>query len=106
MYEDIKERYTELMASLAETMGDIEEMMSSDEFIEWSLEGGDEEAPRFSNMAELLDTFVTAREAELERSEHLAEVQSCLDQLVEEGKVGMGIDDDGEIRYYAVTEKK
>ena len=96
MYEDIKERYTELMASLAETMGDIEEMMSSDEFIEWSLEGGDEEAPRFSNMAELLDTFVTAREAELERS----------DQLVEEGKVGMGIDDDGEIRYYAVTEKK
>jgi hypothetical protein len=87
MYNTAKEKYLELMDNLVETMKSLEELMDSDEFIEWHTDSEDEDRPQYTN--------------------HNKQVQEILDQMVASGEVVMSVDENGEILYTkaTVTEK-
>ena len=107
MYNTAKEKYLELMDNLVETMKSLEELMDSDEFIEWHTDSEDEDRPQYTNMTMLIEALEDMKEDLLEREEHNKQIQEVLDQMVASGEVVMSVDEDGEILYTkaTVTEK-
>ena len=87
MYNPAKEKYSELMDTLVETMKALEETMESDDFIEWVNDSNDDDKPQFTTVAQVIEALEEVKEDLLEREEHQRQVQDCLDKMVESGQV-------------------
>lgn len=99
MYNTAKEKYLELMDNFIETMKSLEELMDSDEFIEWYSDSEDEDRPQYTNMTMLIEALEDMKEDLLEREEHNKQIQEALNEMVSTGDVVMSVDDNGEILY-------